>query len=357
MKMNKYSGSVWLLDDDQDRRNLFMEEFKEHLEPAESIEKITKWFSNINEAQACQRLPPDVLILDICLVPGEERIVTGNISPDILKSLADISGISFLTKLRNEWPKLPVILISGYWQKRLPSLTQHALCVVKPEDIGYEKMTELIRLAQMAVIGIKKTSISDKLQGAIDKLNSAQDHFYFTPFSSNNDLLVPPQKLFTSDLYEKHLRLLYEIWNNRILSTIENMPENVRSDPPRSTHAESAHPILPFSRHPLTRFYSRFDKDIDYMGSDYFESFFFRECARAAYSTYFSIKPHPVDTGHCIFDSSTYPPDLKKGVIEGKICPECRAQMVPYHAFGGWSKGRDEAANAICRLAKESLPR
>jgi hypothetical protein len=117
-----------------------------------------------------------------------------------------------------------------------------------------------------------------------------------------------------------------------------------------------SHSILPFSRILLSRFAIRLNKEVDYRGEEYLAPYLLCECVRAEYLIFFKIKSHPIRTGKCIFDNSTYPPDLLPGILRPEgICQECRAQMNSPHAFGGWSVGRGNSAEAILNLARKKL--
>ena len=108
-------NQVWLLDNDidaiQEVNRLFGEKRKDVLRNSIEMNDVKKWF---NEANA----PPDVILLDICLKEGEGEIVAeAKTNFAELSSLTKVSGIRFLTWLRCEWPKLPVVLMSGYWKQ------------------------------------------------------------------------------------------------------------------------------------------------------------------------------------------------------------------------------------------------
>jgi len=348
--MSKIPDIVWTLDDNKDRVFLIKKILNEKYKSSENPDLVKKWFDK-------PIFLPDLFVLDICLSDQEVTEVQTldmgkNINITKFKSLTQVRGIQFLTWLRSVWPNLPVILISDYWNGYLPSLTQHAISIInKPYVIGFNKIVEIFWLGQETIIGVRLPKIYGKNAiKIIKKVNSAQNHFFFVLCNNEDDLIIPPRNILSKDLVENHPILIFEVWNNRILGLIEDV-SLIEED----NNISSFHPLLPFSRNPLSRFNVQIQNNIEFMGNSFFEPYFLRECARVAYSLYFNIKSHPIKTGKCIFDNSSYPPDLLKGIWRGEICPECRSQMIPEHANGGWSNGRDKAANTICQMAKESL--
>lgn len=340
--------TVWLLDDDKDAiyeiKRHFGERKEDIMRTSIQINEVKSWFGKANA-------PPDLILLDICLEPGEDEIVIKKKKKfRDFSSLSQVSGIRFLTWLRCEWPKLPVVLMSAYWKQspEMPNLSQHAVCLV-PKPIPYS-LSHILWVTQQAIIGIRlPENLREKAQIVIDEVNNIQNYFYFVLCNDEDDLVSPPNELNPEN--ELEISLLFEAWNNRVLTLMEDEFINKKS-----SEDEAFHPILPFSRIILSRFSIRLSKEVDYMGEEYLASYLLRECARAAYLIFFKIKPHPVRTGICIFDNSTYPPDLLPGILRPEgICPECRAQMNPSHAFGGWSVGRENAAGKILQLARNKL--
>ena len=342
---SKLPNKVWVLEDQKDAiqslNKFFGDKRNEILRIETAAGPVKKWFSE-------PEVPPDVLLLDICLEGRDEAIViTPKSNFQKLSELTDVSGIKFLTWLRCKWPRLPVVVMSGYWknEQENPSLSQHAICFVKKSILP--SITSILWIAQQAIIGIRlPENLKEDAQKILDEVNQIQNHFFFVFCNNEKDLMSTPEFLNFGD--ESQLVLLFETWNNRVLGLMED--ESLIKD------SNDFHPILPFSRIPFKRFSNRLSKEVDYMGENYLSSYLLRECARAAYLLFFNIKPHPVGTGQCIFDNSTYAPDLIAGILrEEGICPECTIQMTPPHAEGGWSKGREEAASKILRLSRKKL--
>jgi hypothetical protein len=210
-------------------------------------------------------------------------------------------------------------------------------------------LPDLLWIAQQAIIGVR---VSHKLAAAaenvLDKVNEFQNHFYFVLCNGEGDLMAPPESVL-GDIRESGDRLhLYEAWNSRVLALLDDAG---------ITAEDALLPFLPFGGGPLRRFSMGISHDVANMGEAYLAPYLIRECARAAYRVFFDIKPHPLDTGECLFDSSTHAPDLLAGIQRGKICSRCELQMDPPHARGGWSQGRKEAAAKIVTLAKYELSR
>lgn len=159
-------------------------------------------------------------------------------------------------------------------------------------------------------------------------------------------MISPPERLLAIVKEPSDRLHVHEAWNRRVLALLEDA--ELTRDPP-------FFPFLPFGGGTLQGFPIQISREVRNMGIEFLAPYLIRECARAAYRIYFDIKPHPVDTGQCLFDSSTHAPDLLRGIERGKICPECELQMIPPHAFGGWSEGRGRAAARIADLAKEAL--
>ncbi|MGD0037352.1 MAG: hypothetical protein ABSC53_08680 [Bacteroidota bacterium] len=345
--MSKIPDKVWLLDDDKNRITNFQDILKDRIEAEKETEQMEKKFGQSG-------IIPDVFMLDICFSSGEAiDVQKPNQSYKSFISLSKVTGVQFLRWLQMEWPGLPVVVITSFWDTAyLPNLFRHAVCsVTRPDTLGHDKVAEILWIAQQAIIGVRLDRIfRDKAIGVLNKINSSQNHFYFIICDEEDDLIAPPENIFSNDLIEANPSLVFEAWNNRIIGFIDDIPLTEEINLKKSFY-----PILPFSKYSLTKFNVRLGKDIKFMGERYFEPYFTRECARVAYSLFFNIKPHPIGTGKCIFDSSTYPPDLLNGIGRGEICPECLSQMKPRHANGGWSEGRDKAAQTICKMAKESL--
>ncbi len=344
--MESIPFKVWMLDDHTDKISLLKYPLKDNLIAEMQPDIIKQYFND--------KPIPDLFVLDICFNAQETMFVQDTeLTVEKLTNIANnVTGIKFLTWLRCEWPRLPVVMISSFWNDQLPSLVQHAVCVIKkPETLVYNKISEILKVAQSTIIGVRlPLQFKEQAVLSINIINSIQNHFYFVLCENENDLVKPPNELFSLELFINKPILLFEVWNNRILGLIED--EYFKGE---NSSNHEFYPILPFSRNPLTHFSIRLSNDVEFMGDQYFKPYFLRECARAAYQLYFDIRLHPIATGGCLFDSSTYSPDLLKGIKKGEICPVCRGQMIPRHALGGWSNGRDLSANKICELAKEAL--
>jgi CheY-like chemotaxis protein len=341
----KLPNKVWVLEDQKDviqsLNKFFGEKRREILMIENKADNVRLWFAD-SEA------PPDVLLLDVCLEWGDEDIViTPKKNFQNLSELTGVSGIKFLNWLRSEWPRLPAVAMSAYWKKEQenPNLSQHAICFVqKPIPTS---ITSILWIAQQAIIGIRlPENLRGEAQNILNEVNQIQNHFFFILCNNEKNLVSPPEFLSVRD--ESQLVLLFGTWNNRVLGLME--------DDSLIKNSISFHPILPFSRVPLRRFPIRLSNEVDYMGENYLSPYLLRECARAAYLLFFNIKSHPIGTGQCIFDNSTYAPDLIPGILrEEGICPDCDVQRCPQHAFGGWSTGREKAAKEILKLAKKKL--
>ncbi len=176
---NKLPSKVWVLEDQKDAIQLINRYFGTKSESILDIEtnakEVKKWFKGLDA-------PPDVMLLDICLKPWEERII---IAPkknfQKLSELTEVSGIKFLTWLRCEWPRLPVLFMSGYWnriQVHNPKLSQHALCLI-PKPLQ-PSLTNFLWCAQQVIIGLLlPKNLVEAAREILDEVHEVQNHFYF----------------------------------------------------------------------------------------------------------------------------------------------------------------------------------
>ena len=306
--------------------------------------------------------PPDLIISDICLKPGEsELVVKKNKTIDDYTSLSDISGIKFLTYLRNNFHKLPVIANSGYWENEsyLPQLSQHALCFIKKNNFDEDDIIrKIFWTAQQAVIGIQLHSGFNNKQKkifktTIDEINDLQNHFYFVVCETNKDLIKPPFldiKNTDIPLYPQ----LFETWNNRILGIMEDEELKLNEQSLLKT-------ALPFSRNRTIIIPNKLKFIVDYMGDDFLPFFLIRECAKAAYLIFFDLEYHFYDSNKCLFGNSNDPMDLLplehyNTNNEFKfICNKCFRQIKNINTYGGWNSGKTKAVNNIAETALEKL--
>jgi FixJ family two-component response regulator len=368
---SEYITKVWLLDNNID--------YSEELESILNKNNIDlQWFdeSQMVIDELYNSSPPDLLLLDLCLNVSEEEFVSTDVKEyDDIGKLADISGIKFLTLLRNQWPKLPVMLISEWVDKSslITQLTQHAICFIKK---GSDSIPILVIIAQKAIIGIRvnktfydvtsKIYLKEKLgieydnleslichinlicNETITELNNLQNYFFFVMINEESNLAIPNTSFIPST--GKGLKFeIIEAWNNRILGFIDDV--SFYGD----RQSDKFYPGLPFSKNQLLYHNTKLIEQINLMGKDFFKPYLLRECAKVIYHIYFDIQEHTTDTGKCIFDESQNPAHLLNGIEKGVICDQCKSQMIPKYAFGGWSDGRNYAAELILGLAKRSL--
>lgn len=266
---------VWLLEDQLDAiqsiRKYLTDKKNKILRSDFIVSEVKNWFTEPNAV-------PDLMLLDICLEAGEEDIVIRRKENfKQMSQLATVSGIKFLTWLRCEWPRLPVVFISSFWPKTQanPNLSQHAVCLVhKPVT---PSISSILWIAQQAVIGIYlPEDLREKAQLLIKEVNKKQNHFFFVLCNNEEDLVSPPDNIDAEN--ESEMILLFEAWNNRVLGLIED-----EATIENSKDKAAFHPILPFSRHHLKRFPIRVSKEVKDKGEEYLAPYLLRECARSAY--------------------------------------------------------------------------
>jgi len=321
--------------------------------------------------------PPDIVLMDICLEKGEISIVGKAMElVDDLAKLSQISGVRLLNWLRGHYPKMPVITMSDYWKAHVlhedpkdlphPDLSQQALTHIGKNTLQKEHIIgPLLWCAQQVVIGIHLSpAFREKALEVVQNLNESQNHFYFRVCDKEEDLLTPPADTVQNIGFAAIA--FFEVWNNRVWAVIEDVEfKSVEKVNERKTQEKTTakglkadrvfSPILPFSRSPLIRFQVNLSGYLEFMGERYLEPYLLRECALAAYSLFFEFERHPIDTGECIFDTSSYAPDLLKGVKEGRICKDCQVQKEEAKTYGGWNEGRNAAVQTILKMGKESL--
>lgn len=350
-------NTVWLVDDNNDYTNTFKNRSQARETAAFGAQ------ATLLEALKQGKLP-DVVAVDVCLSDQDEEIVRlKKRSFKDFAALGHVEGIQVLCYLRTHYPNVPVLALSGYYEDPTqeiadgghpnPGLAQHALAYINKPDIaaGPNVLPVLLWISQQAIIGVRLLVGKDleaQAKEIIEQINTRQNHFYYVLITETNELSTPPEDSAHVD-ENAPLDVLFEIWNLRVFGIIDDIAtgqgQEKQSLPPL--------PVLPFGRRPLRRFPCCLTDAIKYMGEAHFASFLIRECARAAYSVFFDMEAHPLDTGKCLFDSSSYFPSLLYGIRLGTLCEKCLKRVASHNADGGWSAGRDKAAQTIVKMAQE----
>ena len=355
---------VWMFDDHVDGIRLAQEELAKRdpirdetlFRGGTTPEEVMWWLRD--EASLCDSVLVDIIGGDEQLAWVDEAL-NGNLP---MSKLCEVSGVSLLTWLRHTWPRLPVVMLSAYLSPSkmialaevLRSLTRFAVCGLAKSSSYL--LPDLLWIAQQSIIGVRiSKTLVDAARKVLDVVNECQNHFYFVLCNEEKDLIAPPKCILGVVQQSTDRLRLHEAWNNRVLALLEDIETKPGDN--NTTPSVPFLPFLPFGGGTLRRFPMQICREVRNMGEAYLAPYLIRECARAAYSVFFDIKPHPIDTGECLFDDSTHAPDLLPGIERGKICPRCELQMDPPHAFGGWSQGRKGAAAKIAALAKDELSR
>jgi len=307
---------------------------------------------------------PDIIISDICLkIEDPDIVIKKNKSPLDYAKLGEVSGIRFLTYLRNNFHRLPVVIMSGYWTDEacLPKLSQHGLCMIGKRHLDdYVMAKRIFWTAQQSIIGVHlhpdlNASCKKKAASAIRDINKKQNHFYFKICETEQDLIkpdFPDIKNAEAPLYPQ----LFETWNNRISGIMEDKSACKSGAQPVFLNA-----VLPFGRERTVIIKNRLNSIINYMGDDFFKFFFIRECAKASLRVFFDLDDHYFPgLDSCVFEKSNVPVDLlpKKRRTAAEflyVCNKCRTKIDNINTYGGWNSGRKKAVNRIAEFALDAF--
>jgi CheY-like chemotaxis protein len=297
----------------------------------------------------------DVILLDICLKhkdPDEpEKLDKNNKSIAELAELAQISGIKLLSLMRYKYPRLPIVLWTGYGKSDVEKLQQHAVGVI--EKAFSNRIRPIIWLAQRVVIGIRfpqniterKVNLVDEIRKLLEKINQQQRYYWFFYCQTLDDLIKPPAEIPGNNELEAFT--FVSAWNKRIVAILDESP---------STGDEFC-PILPFGTGTLDRYITNVLDQAEFLSWKLFPALLARELTRIAYRVSCKIEGHVPATRKCIFDDSGYFPYLVSGIHAPEICPKCTEviEKAIDDKQGWFNRQKVQAVEAIHQIARDSL--
>jgi len=283
-------------------------------------------------------MPMDYLVLEY----DAQRLVQ-QVREDETKALLANPACRVLSLVRSQWYNLPIIVQGDGWSQY--PLVGKFTCALTPGPEWF--LAKIADIMKLAVIGVR---VPEHLRAeaieVLRKLNQRQNHFHFVYCSRTEDLFTG-HRLY--DLDPRAKIALFRAWSARIMGLIEDV----------ALQDDDFELVLPFPQGEVRRFFTSLSEDVGSMGEEYLEPFLLRECARAAYRVFFnSLEGHiwlkKTPQSHCIFNF-TRSALGRDGIKKGEIYRIHISLLNPRHAFGGWSYGREKAAETILLMAKDAL--